>query len=52
MELALDEKYIPASKIEVSWAMVDSIPHPVPNRFLMGSYSIFAPIFMAASIFS
>jgi hypothetical protein len=31
-----DEKSIPASKIEVSWAMGDSIPHSVPTWFLEG----------------
>ncbi len=30
----LDEKSFPASKIEVSWATGDSIPHPVPTWFL------------------
>ncbi len=28
----LDEKSIPASKIQVSWAMGDSIPYLVPTR--------------------
>jgi hypothetical protein len=32
-----DEKSIPASKIEVSWAMGDSVPHSVPFWFLIGS---------------
>jgi hypothetical protein len=31
----LDEKSIPASKIEVSWAMGDSIPHSLPTWFLL-----------------
>jgi hypothetical protein len=31
----IDEKFIPASKIEVSWAMGDSIPHSVPTWFLL-----------------
>jgi hypothetical protein len=31
----VDEKYIPVSKIDVSWAVVDSLPHLVPNRFLL-----------------
>ncbi len=30
----LDEKSIPASKIEVSWAMGDSVPYSVPTWFL------------------
>jgi hypothetical protein len=30
-------KSIPASKIKVSWAMVDYIPHSVPNWFLLGT---------------
>jgi hypothetical protein len=37
----LDEKSIPASKIDVSWAMDDSIPHSVfysvPTWLLLGS---------------
>jgi hypothetical protein len=27
----IDEKSIPASEIEVSWAIADYIPHSVPN---------------------
>jgi hypothetical protein len=34
---ATDDKSIPASKIEVSWAISDSIPHSVPNWFILGS---------------
>jgi hypothetical protein len=40
----LDEKSIPASKIEVSWTMDDSIPHSVPTRFLLGSYLVPRPM--------
>jgi hypothetical protein len=36
----LDEKSIPASKIEVSWAMDDFVPHSVRTQFLPGSYSV------------
>jgi hypothetical protein len=35
--LVADEKSIPASKIEVSWTMGDSIPHAIPTWFLLGS---------------
>jgi hypothetical protein len=37
---ATDDKSIPASKIEVSWVMGDSIPHPIPTLSLLGSYSV------------
>ncbi len=33
----LDEKFIPTFKIEVSWAMGDSIPFSVSTWFLLGS---------------
>jgi hypothetical protein len=31
----VDEKYIPVSKMDVSWAVGDSIPH---TWFIIGSY--------------
>jgi hypothetical protein len=39
----LDEKSIPAFKIEVSWAMGDSIPHSVSPRFLICFCSVPSP---------
>jgi hypothetical protein len=43
MYTLLDEKSIPAFKIEVSWAMGDSITLSVPTWFLLGSYSVSSP---------
>jgi hypothetical protein len=33
----LDEKSIPASKLEVLWVMGDGIPQSVPSWLLLGS---------------
>jgi hypothetical protein len=41
--ISLDEKSFPASKIEIAWAMSDSIPHSIPAPFLLGSYSVPRP---------
>ncbi len=38
-----DEKSIPVSKIEVSWAMGDCILYSVPTRYLRGCYSVPSP---------
>jgi hypothetical protein len=35
--LVLDEKSIPASEIEVSWATRNAIPHSVPTWFQFNS---------------
>ncbi len=40
----IDKKSIPASKIEVEWAMDDSIPYSVPNWFLLGNYTVPRPL--------
>jgi hypothetical protein len=39
----LDEKSIPASTTDVSWAAKYSIPHSVLKWFLLGSYSVPSP---------
>ncbi len=41
--IPLGEKSIPASKIEIAWAMSDSIPHLIPAP--LGSYSVPRPRF-------
>jgi hypothetical protein len=42
---------ISASKIEVTWKMGDSIPHSVPFRFLLGSYSVpISPLYFTFTI--